>query len=62
MSKLRIAFFAVVGLLATAAPALAQGGAAAAPCARAGAADASTPTTAKKAILSLLMDVSPVSF
>jgi len=30
MSKLRIAFFAVVGLLASAAPALAQGGAAAA--------------------------------
>jgi F-type H+-transporting ATPase subunit c len=30
MSKLRIAFFAIVGLLASAAPALAQGGAAAA--------------------------------
>ena len=30
MSKLRIAFFAVVGVLATAAPVLAQGGAAAA--------------------------------
>src|SRR5437763_13877479 len=35
--------------------------AAAPPCASAGAAEASRPTTAKKAILSLLMDVSPVA-